>query len=103
MNAIVEKNKFRAGCKYAIFTKRSFIIDLLIYSQAYLSMNRSNDFLAKGLDFLVRKIVCKKSLARNCSPAFLASTLRDSVKATRGSLEVSSLLILLCHESGFVT
>ena len=103
MIAIVGKKNFIAGCKYAIFTKRSFITTLLIYSQAYLSMNRSNDFLAKGLGFLVRKIFNKKSLARNCSPSFLASTLKDFVKATRGSYVVGSLIFLLCRVTRYFT
>jgi hypothetical protein len=46
-------------------------------------MEGSNDTLAKGLVFLVLKIVHKKAVARDSSPKVLASMLRNFATATR--------------------
>ena len=59
-------------------------------------MECSNDILAKGLAFLVLKIVNKKSVARDYSPELLASMLRKSATVTRSLDEVICYLFLFC-------
>ena len=63
-------------------------------------MDRSNEYLAKGLAFLVHKMVHKKTFARNYGPAFLADKLRDSFMTTRGAGEVllHKISFMLCLE-----
>ena len=52
-------------------------------------MERSNEFLAKDLAFLVQKTVHKNSEARDYTPNFLADILQDSIQHTRSLNEVS--------------
>ena len=60
-------------------------------------MERSNDILAKGLAFLVLKIVHKKSEAKEYSPDLLANMLRNSIKETRSLDEVNFEIFIPCR------
>jgi hypothetical protein len=60
-------------------------------------MNSLNEFLAKGLAFLVQKPVHKYAEARDYTPKFLSDMLNDSIQHIRNLNEVSLPIFRLCR------